>query len=90
MHISLNDERSPKPECRKISVVRRQFCHSDLGIAVCSIKRPDSGLSRAAGGGSVHGDALAAMPGRRRKTASPERPAFIYHLTAPAAVLLHL
>src|SRR5438132_7598929 len=29
--------------------------HSDLRIAVCSIKRPVSGLVRAAGGGSVHG-----------------------------------
>src|SRR5207245_5833837 len=29
--------------------------HSDLRIAVCSIKRPVSGLVRAAVGGSVHG-----------------------------------
>src|SRR6266704_4775723 len=29
--------------------------HSDLRIAICSIKRPVRGLVRAAGGGSVHG-----------------------------------
>src|SRR6266516_4228961 len=31
------------------------ICHSDLRIAVCSIKEPVSGLVRAAGGASVHG-----------------------------------
>src|SRR6266568_137409 len=30
--------------------------HSDLRIAVCSIKRPVSGLVRSAGGGLVHGE----------------------------------
>src|SRR5437667_11659439 len=36
--------------------------HSDLRIAVCSIKRPVSGLVRAAGGGSLHGESVCTDP----------------------------
>src|SRR6266571_4522768 len=63
-----NDERNPKPECRKTHLCGGRFrhsdfvipsdfviCYSDLRIAVCSIKRPVRGLVRAGVSGSVHG-----------------------------------
>src|SRR3989442_8020505 len=48
-----NEIRSPNVENSQLC--GRRFRHSDLRIAVCSIKRPLSGLVRAAGGGAVHG-----------------------------------
>src|SRR5438874_5107936 len=36
--------------------------HSDLRIAVCAIKRPVSGLVRAAGGGSLQGESVCTDP----------------------------
>src|SRR6266511_4640871 len=74
-----NDERNPKPECRKtlrgafagfvirISSFLRisSFVIRILRIEVCSIKRPVRGLVRAAGGGSVHGKPPTELPASR-------------------------
>src|SRR6266571_8359150 len=49
--------------------------HSDLRIAVCSIKRPVRGRVRAAGGGSVHGKPSPEFPApRSSREDSPFQP----------------